>query len=279
MGCLLVHLTAIGILVTQHVAGKLYHHHLHTQTDTEGGDVMGAGVFGSNNLALYTTLTEAGANNDTLQALQLLGYILLCNLLAVHKVQLGLHIVVDTSQIQALADALVGILEVVLTNKTDVHLAGSVALLVQEVVPGLHGRCLAYGDANLTHDGSIKALLLHADGYLVDAGHILALHHTFKVHITERSHLHTHAVVEVAFGTEYQNIRLNTHSLQLLYAMLRGLGLQLVSGFQVGNVGQMYADSVAAQLPSELSDCLHERCTLNVTNGTAYLRDNEVVFC
>ena len=71
-----IHLTAVGILVAQHVAGKFDDHHLHTQTDAEGGNIMSAGVFGGNDFSFNTAQAEPWANHDALQAIQLLGYIL-----------------------------------------------------------------------------------------------------------------------------------------------------------------------------------------------------------
>ena len=142
-----------------------------------------------------------------------------------------LHIVVDTSQIQALANTLVSILQVVFTYQTDMYLLLGITLLVEEVVPGLHRRCLAHGDTNLTHDGCVKSLVLHVHGHLVNAGQVLALHHALQIHVAERCHLHAHAVVKMALGAQYQDIGLNTHTLQLLHAVLCGLGLQLVGGF------------------------------------------------
>ena len=98
---------------------------------------------------------------------------------------LGLHIIIYTCQIQTLADALIGILEVVFAHQSDVDLTSGVALFVEEVVPGFHGWCLTHRDADLSHNGSVEALLLHAYGHLVDRGHILALHYAFEVDITK----------------------------------------------------------------------------------------------
>ena len=142
-----------------------------------------------------------------------------------------LHIVVDTGQVQTLANTLVSILQVVFSYQSDVYLVGGTALLVKEVAPGLHGRCLAYGDTNRTHNGSVKSLVLHVHRHLVNAGQVLALHHALQVHVAERCHLHAHAVVQVALGAQYQYVGLNTHTLKLFYAVLCGLGLQLVGGF------------------------------------------------
>ena len=38
----------------------------------------------------------------------------------------------------------------------------------------------------------------------------------------------------------------------------------------------MYANRIATQLPAQLSDGLHERCTLYVADRTAYLRNHEI---
>ena len=80
------HLRAIGILVAQHVAGELNDHHLHAQTDAEGWNVVGTGIFCSNDLTLDATLTEARTYHDTRHAVELVTNILLCNLFAIDKV-------------------------------------------------------------------------------------------------------------------------------------------------------------------------------------------------
>ena len=137
---LVVHFRTVGIFVTQYVAGKLNDHHLHAQTDAERWDIVRTGVFRSNDLAFDATLTEARTNQHALHALQFLCDILLCHFLTVDDVDLRLHIIIYTSQVQTLANALIGILQVVLANETDVYLLRGIALLVEEVVPGFHRR-------------------------------------------------------------------------------------------------------------------------------------------
>ena len=129
------------------------------------------------------------------------------------------------------------------------YLALGITLLVQEVVPRFHGRGLAHRDAYLTHDGSIQSLFLHAHGYLVDARHVLTRYHALQIDITERRHLHAQRVVKVAFGTEYQDVGLYSHPLQLFHAVLCGFRLQFLCRLQVWHVGQVYTDGVSAQLP------------------------------
>ena len=77
---------------------------------------MGTGVFGSDNLSFDASMTETRTDDYPLEAIQFLSHILLGNILTIHKVQLRLYVVVDTRQIEALTDALVGILQVVLAH-------------------------------------------------------------------------------------------------------------------------------------------------------------------
>ena len=149
-------------------------------------------------------------------------------------------------------------------------------LLVEELVPGFHLGGLAYGDAYLAQDGGIETLALHIHGHLIDAGYILALHHTFEVNVAEGGDLQAQMVVEVAFGAEYQNVWLDAHPLQLLDAVLGGLGLQFVGSLQIRHIGKVYAYGVATQLPAQLADGLHKGSALNVADGAAHLGDDEV---
>ena len=75
---------------------------------------------------------------------------------------------------------------------------------------------------------------------------------------------------------QHQDIWLYSHTLQLLHRVLCRLGLQFISGFQVGYICQMHTYCIATQLPAQLTDSLHKWCTLNVADGTTYLSDHEV---
>ena len=80
----------------------------------------------------------------------------------------------------------------------------------------------------------------------------------------------------MAFGSEHQNVGLDTHALQFFHRMLRGFGFEFVCGFQIRHVGQVYAYGASSQFPAQLSDSLHERSALDVADGAAHFRDDEV---
>ena len=114
---------------------------------------------------------------------------------------------------EALVDTLVGILQVVLAHKPDVHHLRGRAAQFEEVTPRTEFGRFAYGQAHLSHDGAVQALPLHIDGHLVDAGQVLALDDAFQVHVAESRHLHTHVVVEVLLGAEHEDVGLYAHAL------------------------------------------------------------------
>ena len=143
-------------------------------------------------------------------------------------------------------------------------------------MPGFHGRSFAHGDTRLTQYGSIQPLFLHAYGHLVYARHVLALHHTFEVHVAKRCHLHAYRVVEVPLRAQHQYVGLYAHGLQLLHRVLRWFRLQFVGSLEVGHVCKVYANGVSAQLPPQLSDSLHEGSALYVAYGAAHLGNDEV---
>ena len=273
---LCVDLAAVGVRVAQHVARKLNHHHLHTEADAEGGYVVRPRVGGCQYLALRTALPEARTDDNAGHVRQLFGHIIGGNPLAVDEVEHRLHAVIDARQGQALADTLVGILQVVLAHQADVYLAFGMPLAVQKIVPRLHGQRLADRQTRLAQDGRIQSLFQHTDGHLVDAGHVLAQDDAVQIHIAERGHLHPHLVVQMAFRAEHEDIGLYAHSLQLLYAVLCRFGLHFFGRLQVGHVGQVYRHRVAAQLPAQLADGLHKRRTLDVADGAAHLRDDKI---
>ncbi len=117
---------------------------------------------------------------------------------------------------------------------------------------------------------------LHADGHFVDAGHVFALHHTFKIHVAEGCHLHAQGIIKMALGAKNEDVGLYAHALQLFDRVLGGFGLQFVCRFQIGHIGEMHTYGIASELPAQLTDGFHEGGTLDVADGAAHFGDDEV---
>ena len=78
------------------------------------------------------------------------------------------------------------------------------------------------------------------------------------------------------FGAQYQYVGLDTERLQLLYRVLCRLGLQLAGCCEVGYIGEVYAEGVAAELELELAYTLHVGQRFDVAHSTTNLGDDEV---
>ena len=274
---LLVHLTAVGVGIAQDVAGKLDDHHLHAETDAEGGYVVRAGIVGSDNLSLDATLSESGTDHDAVLPLEHLFDVLFRYLLRVDESEHRLVVVVRAGLRETLADALVGILQVVLSDESDLHLLRGLLPAVEEILPRSQCRTLANFHSELLQDGLVQSLVLHVDGHLVDAGQVFALYDAVLLDVAEACHLLQDVLAQMLLCPEHEDVGLNTHALQLLHGVLRRFRLQFAGSLQVRHVGEVNTDGVAAHLPLHLADGLHERGTLDVADRAAYLGDDEVV--
>ena len=187
VGRLYIHLAAVGIGIPQYVTSKLNGDALHAQTDTEGGYIVGTGIFDGYKLAGNTSLAKSGTYQHTGHPLQLLGYILLCQLLAIDKVHLHLAVVVGTCLREGFADGFVGILQVVLTHQGNVEWRSAFCLVAafQEGTPRAKSRSVAYWKIHFAQDGGVELLSLHQDGYFVDSGGINALYYSLFIHVAE----------------------------------------------------------------------------------------------
>ena len=131
----LVHLTAVGISIAQHVASKLNHNHLHTEADTEGRNVVGAGVVCRNNFSFNATLSEAWANEYAILSSQFFGYVVFCDIFRVDERDVHLMVVVSACVRQTFAYRFIGILKVIFTYQADVHRFGSFVATIEEGAP------------------------------------------------------------------------------------------------------------------------------------------------
>ena len=59
--------------------------------------------------------------------------------------------------------------------------------------------------------------------------------------------------------------------------MLGRLGLELSGSLEIWDIGQMDTDCPFPKFPPQLTDGFHERGTLDVTDGSSHLDDDEIV--
>ena len=140
---------------------------------------MGAGIFRGEDLSGNPPLTEARADDDTGHTGQFLRHVLARDFLASDEMDLHLHVVVNACEVQTFPDTLVGVLKIIFAYQGYMDFPTCVPLLLQEVVPGFHRRCLPYRNAGLPEDGGVQPLTLHVHGDIVDAGQVFALHYAF----------------------------------------------------------------------------------------------------
>lgn len=80
------------------------------------------------------------------------------------------------------------------------------------------------------------------------------------------------------FGAKDKNVWLDTGALQFLDRVLSGFCLQLACRSQVGNVRQVYTQSIFSQFPLQLADTFQIGERLDVADGSADFGDDEVEF-
>ena len=80
-------------------------------------------------------------------------------------------------------------------------------------------------------------------------------------------------------GPAHNDVRLDSHTLQVLYAGLGGLCLHLLGRAQVGDEGDVDEDDIfPALLVLELPDGLQEGLALNVAYCTAHLDNGDFLY-
>ena len=274
-----VHLGAVGIGQSQHIACELNDHALHTQADAEGGHIVLAAPLEGDKFALDASLPKAWSDDDAVMSGQELLDIGVGDVLAVDIVEFEAAVMVGACVQQALVDALVGILQGdVLAHEADAHFLLCTLELGQEVVPLRHVGLALDFEARFLDDDVVQTLLVHLEWHLIDGGHVQRLHDGIGAHVAELGHLLEHGGGQRVLGAQHEHVGLDTLLLQELDAVLCGLGLELLGRADIGDIGQVYADAAPAQFPSQLTYGLDKGEGLDVAHRATYLGDNEVIF-
>ena len=129
-----------------------------------------------------------------------------------------------------------------------------------------------------TFTGHLRQMLpFHGQRSLVKIFHIQVLKYVRAGYITEQRDLVLQMIIQRMLTSADQDIRPDTHTLQILHRSLSRLGLQLAGSFDIGNQGYMDENGIfMSYVMLELSNGLQERLTFDIAHGTAYLNNGNM---
>ena len=160
----------------------------------------------------------------------------------------------------------------VFADKGYVNLALRVAQPVEEGAPVAQVRLLRIVYAQMLEHHFVELLLFHIERHLVDGPGVYGLDDVTRLHIAEERHFAAYLRSERMLGAAYYYVRMHSRLLKGLHGMLGRLGLELLRGAQVRDIGQMDGGEVIlGEFPLQLTDGLHEGLGFHIAHGAAYL--------
>ena len=124
----------------------------------------------------------------------------------------------------------------------------------------------------------VQFLVQHHQWHFVNGRHVDRFDYRTHVHVTEQCYFAAHFVGQVLFGTQDQNVRLQSVFEQLFHRMLGRLGFQFAGSRHVRNQRQVDDQRVAvAQLITELTHRFDVRQRFDIADRTADFGDNHVI--
>nr|AXN76753.1 CTP synthetase [Aeromonas veronii] len=262
---------------TRYVASEFDHGNLHAEADTQVGDLVLAGILGSQNFAFHTALTEATRHQDRVQTFQQLGATGL-DILRVDVLDVDGVTGLETTVLERLVDGLVSVRQGdVLADHTDGHFTSRVGLFVDNLFPLGQVSLFALQTETLGEVG-VQILGFQQCRDLVDGVDVFHGDDGALGHVAEQSDLGTLVGRNGTIGAADQHIRLDTDGEQLFNGVLGRLGLHFTGSSQVRNQRQVHEHGVvAAHFGSQLTNGFEERQGLDVTYGTAHFDDGNLM--
>src|SRR5579885_3503380 len=259
------------------VAGELDHRHLHAEADAGKRHPLLARPAHRRDLALGAARAEAHRDEDAVGGLDALGQPLVGDLLGVDVDRLDPALVGDAPVGERLVEALVGVGEIhVLAHHRDAHGVLRVLDRRDDPPPARQvGR--AREDVELLDDALVEPLAVEDERHLVDGADVGGADDARLVDVAEERDLGLHLLLERLARAAEEDVGLDAVARELLYAVLRGLGLELARRLDERHERQVHVEHVlAAEVPAELADRLDERQALDVAHRAADLADADV---
>ena len=221
--CVRVQLAGVSPLHAAHMAGKLHHRHLHSQTDAQKRYFMLPGIADGGDLALDPPAAKAAGYQDAVHSGKEHLHVALCDRFAVYPADVYLYPVLDPSVGQRLHHREVGVMEGhILTHQCDLHFSFWVLGPLNHSIPLGQVRSVALQPQMLHHHLSQSRLLQHQRDLVEQAGGQI-WDGVFHRDIAEQGYLFQDLLGHRLITTAQDNIGLDAQREQLLGRVLGGL--------------------------------------------------------
>ena len=238
---------------------------------------MFTGILDCSNFSFDSTIAKTTRNQDTAHIREQFIHILRSYGLGVDPFNIDNGMIVDTAMFQCLYNRNVSVVKLnVFSNQCNRNFRRRVAKLIHHLGPV--GQIRFRARQMKTFAGYLgKMFLFHGKGCFIEIFYVQVLQHMVFRYITEQSNLILDSLFQWKLCTAYNDVRLNSHSLQLFDRSLGWFRFHFTGCFQIRNQSYMEKDGIVmSYFMLELTNCLQKWLALNIADSSANFNDGNV---
>ena len=268
IGSCAIKFVAVCVFQTDDIAGKFNNGKLHAQTKTKIRNLVFTSIADSANHAFDTTVAKTTGNDNAIYIRKEISGVIITQQLGINPFNINFCIIGNGAVFKSFYHTDVSVMKGnIFPNKCDTN-------RMFRIFPGVdHGNPV----------GKIWLWAIHVQAIADNIGqffffhsqfvkniHIKILNDSFLWYITKLRNFFFNAVIQRQVGTADKNIRLNAHTLKILYAGLRWFGFQFAGSFKIWNQRNMNENTIfVSYLMLELTKRFQKRLTFNVADGSS----------
>ena len=277
MGAAPVKLTGVGVCQPCLVPGEFDDGHLHAQADAQIGEGVLPGVLGGENHALNPPVPEAARYEYAGQSRQFFRSIPGRQCFRIYPADVHMGILIIPCVTQGFGHREIGVLQLgVFPHKADGYLPGSPLGFLHHDGPLIHLRICARKPQPFAHCAGEACLFQHQRRF-IQASQRPVFDDALRRHIAKQGDFLEDGGLQRRIAAQHDDVRVDAHALQLLDAVLGGLGLVLIGAGEKGDQRHMDEHAVLPpHLQRHLPRRLQEGLTLNIPDSAADLGDDHV---
>ena len=267
----------MGVFDTRDIARVFYNRYLHSEADSEIGNIVLSGVFRREDHTLDSSAAEAAGDDYSVEVRELLLVVRLGQILGIDPVDADVGVESVARVAKRLGNGQIRVMELdIFADKSDFDFLFAVLDAVDKLRPLVEIRLGSVYIQLAADDGREVRLLEHQRSFVeIRQGDVLD--NAVGLDVAEERYLLEDSLLKRLVTAQDDYVRVDAHALQLLDRVLSGLRFMLVRSTQKRHQSDMDEEAVLTpHLKRYLSYSFEERLGFNVTYSAADLSDDHV---